>query len=235
MTTIVAPKTSKFPKTTYDLIPEGEYEARLIRFACLGYQERKPFQGQAKSPAHEVAMCFELIGVDVKGVDSEGKEVTRPACMFTQNGNYYLFPKGNKGKLFEFCEVIEPGIKETPADLGWFQSKLGSVVNIRVGSYLNKYTNDKKNTIVAITPIPAKYQAGVGEARSPLHFFDPYMDSEEMLQAYSDLYPFQREKLTTAIDSAQMPYAGKEPAKRDTNGKPAEPQADNTADDDKPF
>lgn len=242
MSKIPSSKTSK-PRTEYSLLKGGEYEARLVRFVGLGIQEQQAYQGQAKAPAFKCALTFELIDVDTKGVDADGNEVSRPACQFD---SYFLFPNASRGKVFDLCSILEPGIKETPDNLEWFKQKLGAPVNLTIGSYVSKKTGKEVNCIQNIAPIPAKYQSGVGAARTDLVFFDPYEDTPEMFAAFSELYPFQRDMLLEAHDHAAMPYAGKEPAKRDAKGngnggedkpsKPAAPAGNAVdEDDDAPF
>lgn len=238
MAKIPSNKTSKFPKVTYDLLKKGDYDARLVRFVGLGVQEQPAYQGQAKAPAFKCALTFELIDTDAVGHTEDGETTTKPACMFV---DYFLFPGAKRGKVFELCEILEPGIESVPEDMDWFKARLGSVVNIKVGSYMNKKTNTERNCVDGISPIPAKYQAGIGAARSETVFFDPYEDNEGMFKAYSDLYPFQREQLTEAKDSDQMPFAGKEPAKKasptDSDSGASSNAASTTQveDDDKPF
>lgn len=239
MAKIPSNKTSKFPKVEYAAIPNNDYDARIVRFIGLGVQEQPEYQGQKKAPAFKCSIQFELIDTDVTGTKEEDgvvTEVKKPACQFA---TYYLFPGASRGKVFDLCQILEPGIEAVPDDLEWFKNKLGAVVNVKVGSYVNKKTGKTANGIDAVTPIPAKYQAGIGAARSDMVFFDPYEDNEEAFKAYSDLFPFQREMLLEAHDHEAMPYAGKEPAKRDNaEQKPSAPTASKGAaaeDDDAPF
>ena len=53
-------KESKFPKTIYDLIPDGDYDARIVRFIGLGVQEQPPYEGQEKEPAFKCSIVYEL-------------------------------------------------------------------------------------------------------------------------------------------------------------------------------
>ncbi|MGL5014039.1 MAG: hypothetical protein ACRC6V_07070, partial [Bacteroidales bacterium] len=79
--------------------------------------------------------------------------------------------------------------------------------------------------------------------------FDPYKDTPEMGVAYAKMFKFQRDMLTEAHDSKNMPFAGTEAQKLDGN-KPSTPapaapqstgtptaqqQADMPFDDDIPF
>ena len=245
-TAIPSSRQSKKSFTIYDSIPDGDYPARISRFIGLGVQEQPEFKGEKKSPAFKATFALELIDIDATGTgyendqDKVGKAIDpRPSCQFM---DAYLFPGASRGKIFELCEVLEPGIKEVPGNLEWFMDKLGEVVNVRVGHYVTK-RGEKRNKVVGVSAIPAMFKKQVGEARLEFVAFNPYIDTPENLLAYSKLYKFQREQVAEAIDKDNIPYAGKEPIKNnDQERKPAntgtttsgEP---NTAedDDDAPF
>lgn len=235
-------KESKFPKTIYDLIPDGDYDARIVRFIGLGVQEQPPYEGQEKEPAFKCSIVYELIGTDVTGKTEDGEVVDpRPACMF---GDYFLFPGAERGNVFNLCKILDPSIKKVPGDIEWFTNKLNSVINVNVSKYKRK-DGTFGNKINALSAIPTKYQSGIGDARTDLVGFDPYVDSPEMFGNYSKLYKFQHEILANAIDKDNIPFAGKEPANLDGDSlkKPSTQASTNTSaessvetpDDDAPF
>lgn len=238
MAKIPSTKTSKFPKVIYDLLASTDYDARMTRFVGLGVQEQPEWQGQKKGPAFKCAITFELVGTDVTGKDEEGKAVDpRPACMFA---DFFLFPGAKRGKVFDLCQILEPGIESVPDNLEWFQKKLDSVLNLKVGTYKDK-TGNIRNKTESLSPIPAKYQGAVVESRTDKVFFDPYEDTTEAFEAYSKVYKYQQEILANAIDKADIPFAGKEPAKQTpptdkarTSGETDTAQSQNE-EDDSPF
>lgn len=231
-------KKNDFPKVSYDLLPDGDYDARIVRFVGLGIQEQPPYEGKEKEPAFKCSIVYELVGTDVTGKTEDGEPVDpRPACMF---GDYFLFPGAERGNVFNLCKILDPKIEKVPNTIEWFTDRLGSVINVNVGTYKRK-DGTFANTIKALGAIPAKYQGGVAEARTDLVGFDPYVDSVEQFAAYSKLYKFQHGILAEAKDADIIPFAGKEPAKLDP--KESTPKAntstdtttDNGDEDDSPF
>jgi hypothetical protein len=205
----------------YDLIPNGDYPARIARFTGLGTHPQPAFQGQAKDPAFKSSFAFELIGLDTSGfiienagTDEETKTAmdAKPACQFA---DYFMFPGAKRGKVFDLCNILEPGIVKVPNEMTWFEKHLGSIVSITVGKYEVKNGPNKgtfRNTIKGVGAIPSMFKDQVGQPRAETNFFDPYADSVEMFASYSNLYKFQREVLTEALDSQYIVYAGKEPS-----------------------
>ena len=236
-----APKASKFPKVVYDVLDDGDYPARIVRYVGLGTQDQPEYQGQAKDPAFKCSFAFELIGVDATGVDENGEKIDpRPACQF---GDFYLFPGAQRGKVFDLCKVLDPKIERVPDDQNWFIERLGSIVNVQVGHYKTK-TGEKRNKIVGIGAVPTMFKNQVGAARLETVGFDPYEDTVDMFAAYSKLFKFQRDILAEAHDASAIPFAGKEPAKQNEQKENASntstTASSNTADavsdeDDAPF
>lgn len=201
-------------KSNYDVIPDGEYEARIVRVVGLGVHNRDPWIDPKtkavtpKNPAFRMDLAFELIGVDATGKDSDGKALEpRPACQFK---SYDVNPRAKNSGILDLCKMIDPSIQALKGDLSWFKDVLlGQPVNILVNSYTNK-AGKVKNSIKTISPIPTKYRAAVGEARSPLVFFEPYAETDENVASYQLMFPFQRNLLTQANDAKNMPLAGRE-------------------------
>lgn len=208
------PETTVSRKFNYDLIPDGEYEARIVRVIGLGVHNRDPWVDPKtkavtpKSPAFRMDLAFELIGIDAAGKDSEGKPLEpRPACQFK---SYDVNPRAKNSGILSLIKMVDPSIQALKGDLSWYKEMLlGQPVNILIDSYTNK-AGEAKNSIKSISPIPTKYRDGVGEARSPLVFFEPYAETDENVAAYQVMFPFQRNLLTQANDAKSMPLAGRE-------------------------
>ena len=242
MSKIPTTRKASTAKTTYNALENDVYLARIVRFIGLGVQDQPEWNGEKKDPAFKSSFQFELLGVDATGVDSEGKAIDpRPACQF---GDFYLFPGAKRGKVFDLCKVLDPALEKVPGDLSWFTNKLGAVLNVEVGSYTDKNGN-VRNKIVGLSPASRRDRDNAEDARSEMVGFDPYTDSPEMMDAYSKLFKFQRDMLAEAHDSANIVYAGKEPAKQEGMvSKPKAPAAQGTTapaqggvayDDDIPF
>lgn len=238
--TINTGSTSK--KFSYDLIPDGDYEARIVRFIGLGVHKQDPWtdpktkEVKEKQPAFRADVTFELIGVDATGVDSEGKPLeVRPACQFK---TYPVNPRAKNSGMLNLCKMIDPSIDTLKGELTWYKDVLlGQAVNITIGHYENK-AGEKKNKILRIDPIPSKYRSGVGEARTELVFFEPYATTDENVASYNKIYPYQRNLLVDALDSKNIPLAGKEVEKA-ANTEMSEPKPNietvNSAPNDVPF
>ncbi|QWY14151.1 hypothetical protein PQC41_gp034 [Escherichia phage vB_EcoP_SU7] len=211
------PELSVSRKSNYDVIPDGEYEARIVRVVGLGVHNRDPWIDPKtkavtpKNPAFRMDLAFELIGVDATGTDNEGKPLDpRPACQFK---TFDVNPRAKNSGILNLIKMIDPSVQALKGDLGWFKDMLlGQPVNILVNSYVNK-AGEKKNSIKSITPIPTKYRDSVGAPRSELIFFEPYAETDANLAAYQAIFPFQRNLLTQANDAKNIPLAGREVTK----------------------
>lgn len=234
MSTIPSMSSSKKSRTVYDAIDNDVYDARIVRFIGLGVQEQPEWQGEKKSPAFKCSIAFELIDIDATGrtfendADKVGKPIDpRPSCQFK---DYYLFPGAKRGGVFDLCKAIDPTITEVPRNLDWFLDKLGEVVSVGVGSYTTK-AGITRNKVTSVGAVSSRNKPKVGEARSELVGFDPYVDSPDMMTAYSKVYKFQREMIAEAKDAQHIPFAGKEPVQ--DNGDGEKPTNTETREDNK--
>lgn len=191
----------------YNHIPADTYPARIVRFVGLGLQPQPEFQGQKKDPAFKCAVQFELIGMDATGTKADGTPIDpRPACVFQ---DYFLFPNAQRGKVFDMCRAVDPSIQATPKTLEWFIDRLGEAVLVQVGTYQTR-DGVTKNKVVAVTPMPSFMKGSLGAPRTDLVGFNPYSQTDTNLAAYGKMFKFQRDMLTEAIDTANIPFAGRE-------------------------
>lgn len=208
---------SNIKKVNYDVIADDVYEARLVRFVGLGVQEQPEWNGEKKSPAFKCSLQYELIGIDATGTDSEGKAIDpRPACAFQ---DVYLFPGGQRGKVFDMCRALDPSVDRVPNNLDWFIDKLGAPIMVQVGHYVAK-DGTKRNKVIGVSGMSARVRNSLPAARAELIGFDPYVESPDMISAYSKLPKFQREMLTEAHDTKSIKLAGTEPVKQQGNTSP---------------
>lgn len=224
-TAIPSTSSSKKTRTVYDAISNDVYDARITRFIGLGVQEQPEWQGEKKSPAFKCSISFELVGIDATGRTYEGDEDKvgkpidpRPSCQFK---DFYLFPGAKRGGVFDLCKAIDPSITEVPRNLEWFMERLDEVVSVGVGSYTTK-AGIVRNKVTSIGAVSSRNKARVEPSRSELVAFNPYVDSPAMAAAYGKVYKFQREMLTEAKDSANIPFAGKEPVQDNGDGEAPE-------------
>lgn len=223
-TSIPSMSSSKKSRTVYDVIPDGDYPARIVRFIGLGVQEQPEWKGEKKSPAFKCSIAFELIGVDATGRtfknddDKVGEPIDpRPSCQFK---DYFLFPGAKRGGVFDLCQYIDPSLEAVPGNLEWFMDHMDEIVSVRVGSYTGKA--GKRNKVVSVSSIPTMFKSQVGASRCEKVAFNPYKDTPEMMQAYSKVYKFQRDMLAEAHDKANIPFAGKEPVQNEGDGEKPE-------------
>ncbi len=47
----------------------GPYDARLVQVVDLGRQEQRPYKGQPKDPAYELALTYELLDAFMEDPD----------------------------------------------------------------------------------------------------------------------------------------------------------------------
>ncbi|MGL4353213.1 MAG: hypothetical protein ACRCTP_04675 [Aeromonas popoffii] len=248
MSMIPMTRNSSLKKAVYNALEDDTYEARIVRFIGLGVQEQPEWNGEKKDPAFKCAIQFELIGIDATGTDSEGKALDpRPACQFK---DYFLFPGAKRGGVFDLCKAIDPTLEKVPNDLNWFLDKVGAPIMVSVSHYVNK-EGRKVNKVTGVSGMSARARNTLPAAQTDLVGFDPYKDTPEMGVAYAKMFKFQRDMLTEAHDSKNMPFAGTEAQKLDGNApskpaaQPAAPQstgtptaqqqADMPFDDDIPF
>lgn len=240
MTTTIPTMRNTGPKNAWDSIENDTYEARLVKAIGLGIQEQPEYKGQKKNPAFKIALTYELIDIDATGVDKDGNPLEpRPACQFR---DYFLFPGATRGGVFDLVRAIDPSLECVPNNLEWFESALGSVLNVEVGSYVGR-DGRTRNKVLGVSPVPSRNKERVGPARCETQFFNPYVETEDMLQSYSKLFKFQRDILAEAHDKDLIPFAGKDPMQngaeeQSDNSKPKAPEAFKGSvdfDDDVPF
>jgi hypothetical protein len=141
----------------YTNLEAGEHEGRLVYVADLGLQERE-YMGESKPPAQQLSLGIEIIG---QTVSIDNKEVPRILWVKPFNVFYTLTEKGNEMKYFS---VFEPTAQE--GSVADWDAVLGLPCNVVVKHKKGKGENSNRvyDEISNLTPIPAKYQEGVGAA-----------------------------------------------------------------------
>lgn len=99
-----APKGSTFDRK---IPPEGTTCARIVQIVDLGVQDRPAFQGQEKSPCHQLHITFEL----VDELDDFGGEQRPHWLSRTVN-----FSNDERSALFQYKQAIDKDAKSV-ADL----------------------------------------------------------------------------------------------------------------------
>ncbi len=231
--------TNAKPKTKmkYEQVTNGIYPARLVRIVGYGMQKQPEWNNEAKPDAFKVALTFELYNpntgapLDVAGYEVvmkddvetkvDGTDVTRPSCVFQ---DMFFFPGAKRGKVFDLANALEAGIDKVPQDFDWFVEKLGTPLQVNVEGWTSKAGNTGIS-VVGVAGLPVMTANALAAPRTDLVSFFPYTESDLNDRGYAKMYPFQRTILTEASDSANIPYAGKEPKKFDDEAPKAPEEA----------
>lgn len=151
-------KDSKSSNVTFEALPPGEYEGRLVYIADLGLQSRD-YKGEEKPPCQQISLGIEICGQSVT-IDDE--EV--PKLLWTKPFN--IFAKLNdKGKEMELYQVFNPKAEEgTVAD---WDKYMGDPCSVYITNREGKgdYQGKVFEEIGKVSPIPSKYRSSVPEAR----------------------------------------------------------------------
>lgn len=153
-------------KSNIPLLEVGEYEGRLVMVADLGLQ-RKEFKGEYKGDVQQISLGIELIGQTYELETSEGV-IEKPHLLWTKP--FYIYDTaGEKSKELEFYSVFDRAAKKdcTP---DW-EAQLGKPCNVLV-DHKESAEGGEYSFIKSLSPIPEKYQSGVGEATIDLGIGD---------------------------------------------------------------
>jgi hypothetical protein len=144
----------KESKIEYENLTEGEHEARLIYVADCGMQLRE-YKGEVKSPAQQIALCFEVLGstITVDGVE-------QPRIIWSKPFNIFGRMSGLSTEFEMFKAFVPTAQEETVAD---WESVLGKPVNIIV-KHFKKDADTTYDNVAGLSSIPSKYQDKVEPA-----------------------------------------------------------------------
>ena len=138
----------------YENLTEGEHEARLIYVADCGMQLRE-YKGEVKSPAQQIALCFEVLGSKVK-VDG----VEQPRIIWSKPFNIFGRMSGLSTEFEMFKAFVPTAQEETVAD---WESVLGEPVNIII-KHFKKDADTTYDNVAGLSSIPSKYRDKVEPA-----------------------------------------------------------------------
>ena len=186
--------SSKSSNVTFEALPPGEYEGRLVYIADLGLQARD-YKGEEKDPCQQISLGIEICGQTVT-IDEE--EI--PKMLWTKPFN--IFSKLNdKGREMEYYQVFNPEAEDgTVAD---WDAYMGAPCSVYItnrdgkGEYVGKVFEE----ISKISPIPSKYRSGVPEARLTPAIGDAEDDNNEATKAMYGLTRYVHAKRLSHIPS----------------------------------
>tara|TARA_R110000796_G_scaffold192175_1_gene308902 strand:+ start:190 stop:837 length:648 start_codon:yes stop_codon:yes gene_type:complete len=138
----------------YESLTEGEHEARLIYVADCGMQLRE-YKGEVKTPAQQIALCFEVLGSTVK-VD----DVEQPRIIWSKPFNIFGSMSGLSTEYAMFKAFVPTAQEDTVAD---WKSVLGNPVNIII-KHFKKDADTTYDNVAGLSSIPSKYRDKVPPA-----------------------------------------------------------------------
>lgn len=162
----------------------GLYPARLVQIIDLGLQPQRPYQGQAKAPAPEIQLTYEL--VDSFMVDKDGNDVTDKPRWVSETITVNNL-KADKAKSTQRYLAFDPNIK----DGGDFVKQLGKPVNVNI---INNKGKDGKvyDNVSAIAPMRPRDAERTPELVNPTKVFE--LDNPNV-EVFNSLPEWLRDKI----------------------------------------
>jgi hypothetical protein len=224
---IPAGDSSKFQKEV--LAPNG-YPARVVGLTFVGVQNQRPYMGQAKPPADELRITYELSHEFMK--DEDGKVLEDKPRWLTETIPFKSL-KLDKAKSSKRYAVLDP----TGASGGEWQQLLGAPCTVVVTNNAGKGKHEGKVfenigdvTPKFVNPIPGQAPYEQPELINPTSYYD-LNDTDCTLEDFRALPEFVQEIIMGANDYSASNVAkllgaesGKPPAAEDS------PQPQATAD-----
>ena len=200
-------KAKTATKSTYTSISAGEYSARLVH--VIGMGEQAVLNNFTKETKNQdmISYRFEVLDTTVTQTNGKGEKKELPACLSTECKIVAGF---NKGKMFDLVSACNSSLEANPESYDEVFQLIDSVVALRVETYKNRDGKDVA-FIKGISAIPEKYKKGESASTVETLTFDPYSESKENAVSYARLIQFQRDKISSAVDSADIILAGTTP------------------------
>lgn len=184
-------------ESNYTRLGSGEYEGRLVYIGDLGLQERN-FKGEEKPPCQQICLGLEIIGSDNNG---------EPRFLWSRPFN--IFSKMSDLSVeYKMYKVFNPNAKpDTVAD---WDAVMGEPCMVHVVATKSRDGTAEYDNVGDITPIPAKFKAGIGAARITPCIGDSNDESNPATQALYGLAKFIFDK---KLDAPVKKNSGKQAKK----------------------
>lgn len=190
----------------FEPMEPGPYPARLVGVVDLGLQAQRPYQGQEKKPAYEIALTYEFVDEFMK--DEDGKPDEEKPRWLTEMLPFYgmASERSNSAKRFK---AFDPEDKYD----GDLKSMLGTPLTVVV-----TVTEPKKNgrvyeNIDSVSPMRARDAEKCPELKNSPLYFD--LDNPD-IEVFNKLPNFLKKKITDNLEFAGSKLAkliGTEPEK----------------------
>lgn len=215
----IIPSTGGGNSSTYSLLEDDVYPARIAKIVFLGTQPQPPYQGREKPDAVKARVTYEIIGETTTQTKADGEEKDFPA----QVSEVLTVPAGGRsmGKMAALLDTVL-GVKETFADTDDYEQLLNKPVNVQIDSYTSK-KGTTHNGIKAVTALGKKAKESLEECQIEQEFFCPYTDNDDMKAKWANMMSWQQDMIKKASDSQYMPCVKDnwptEPVEEDTEGE----------------
>lgn len=193
-------KASKdFPKQNFkrpDPLEPGSYPARIVRVLDLGLQPQQPYQGKAKSPAHEISVTYELSDEFMK--DEEGNDIEDKPRWVSET--FVLNPitsdMANSTKRYK---AIDPNMDHD----GDWAVLIGSPVMVNLVQNPSKKDPTKiYEKVQSLTSMRKKEADKLPELKNEGAFFDL---TDPNMELFNALPQFMKDKICANLEFAGSP------------------------------
>lgn len=230
----MALNTNKIPSNSNRVeqpeMEAGVYPARLVQIIDFGLQSQRPYQGQAKPPAYEISMTYEL--VDSFMVDEDGNELEDKPRWLSESFPIYSL-EADMAKSTKRYYALDPN----NVNNGDFAALVGTPCNVTV--VLNKKEGKTYTNIANVGAMRPKDVANCPELVNAPRVFDLDTPDLEVFRAFpkwiqekiTSNLEFKGSKLEELLGSAPAPAE----ADKTTKPKPARSRKPVVEDEDPAF
>ncbi len=174
----------------FEKLTAGVYAARLVQVVDLGRQAQRPYKGQPKDPAYEIALTYELLDAFMK--DEDGQPDPAKPRWITETMRFYNL-EAEKAKSTERYMALDP----TVACDGDWDRLLNTPCMVTIVLNENNATKKIYENIEAIAPMRAEQVAIAVPLVNPAKFFDLDKPSVEDFLA---LPKFLQKRIQAGLD-----------------------------------
>lgn len=180
---------------TYDPLDEGSYPARLVMIVDMGVQAQRPYKGEAKKPAPEISLTYEL--VDEFAVDDAGEEIPdKPRWVWETMPLYNLMAdRATSTKRYL-------GIDPTQEFEGDWSKLLGAPCMVTLTVWESKDGSKKGNNVSHVSSMRDKDKKKCAELVNDPVVFD--MDNPD-IEVFNGLSDYMKNKIKGGLEYAGSP------------------------------
>ena len=184
------PSASSGPRQ--EPLEPATYPGRIVSIVSLGLQEQRPYNGQAKDPAYELNVTYELLDEFVKDEDGNPQE-DKPRWISETFAFHNL--RAEKAKSTLRYKVLDPTMQYQ----GDWTKLLGAPCLVTVITNPGKGPNAGKvyNNVASISPMRQKEAISAPALVNEPYFFD---FEEPDLEVFEKLPSFIQDKIKRGLE-----------------------------------